>query len=404
MMIYFLLLIVGLLVGFMAGYVFAAQNKKSEYIRQQEELERHNKESLSSLKSEFDRSLSSLNIQMQAVTEEMLKKRQDEFSKSSGEKMNQILQPLRDSIKEMKDTVAQNTAKNLELGGKLDANLNSLFVQTAATQASADKLANALKGSNQTQGLWGEIVLKELLESQGLHEGTHFDIQTVLTDISGKILKNSEGNIMRPDVILHLDSDRDVIIDSKVSLSAYLDYMNAKDEDSRSLALDKHIRSIENHISELIKKDYSGYKAKGKESVGFVIMFIPNSSALLAATSKKPELWRNALDHKVYIADEQTLYAALKIINLTWQQIAQASNHEKVYELAEEMLDRVGKFMESYVEIGNKLKGAQDSFESGMKKLKEGGQSIPVTCRKLRELGARTSKLPKGVPADLMGQ
>lgn len=395
--------ILALMIGLGVGYAIASRSRDSISIKNQEEIEKFKGDAMQSIHREFDRTVATLNSQMQAATEEMLKRRQEEFVSNSNDKLGGLLRPLQESIKEMKETVSANTAKQSELGGRLDANLNSLFVQTMATQASAEKLANALRGSNQIQGQWGEIVLKELLESQGLEEGKHFDTQVVLVDAGGKSIKNNEGNTMRPDVVLHLDKERDVIIDSKVSLSAYLEYMNANDEDTRGQALDKHVRSIESHVGELIKKNYSGYRVAGKESMGFVIMFVPNSPALSLAMGKNPNLWRKAMENRVYIADDKSLYAALKIIHLTWQQINQASNHEKVYALAQEMLDRVGKFMEAYMEIGNKLKSTEESFEAGLKKLQEGGQSIPVTCRKLKELGAKASRTSKGVPPELLG-
>lgn len=397
-------IVFGLLAGAMIGYFIGTSQSRKESEGRAADSERLHQEALNTLQRQFDATTAQLKAQMQAATEEMLRRRENEFAQSSSEKINQLLQPLNQNLREMKEAVATNTMKHTELGGRLDANLNALFTQTAAARASAEKLANALKGSNQAQGAWGETVLMELLQSQGLQRGIHFEIQTVMTDAAGKLIKNAEGNFMKPDVVLHLDEERDVIIDSKVSLSAYLDYMEAADEQKKADALEKHVRSIENHVAELVRKDYSGYKADGKLSMGFVIMFVPNDTALMLAMNSRPTLWRHAMEKRVYIADEKTLYAALKIINLTWQQVAQANNHERVYALAEEMLDRVGAFMKSYVEIGAKLEGARDAYESGMKKLQESGKSIPVTCRKLRELGARTSKVPKGVPPELLGE
>lgn len=364
---------------------------------------RHN-EALEALRRQFDETVKAMGEKLKNVTEEMLKQRQSEFAESSKVKIDQLLQPLNATIREMKDTVTANTAKHSELGGRLDAGLSTLLQHTVAAQASADRLADALKGSNRVQGEWGETVLRELLESQGLSENVHFHTQYVITDAAGKAVKNDEGNSMRPDIVLHLDRSRDVIIDSKVSLSSYLEYINATDEVQRKQALDAHIRSIENHVSQLVKKDYSSYVADGKIGLGYVIMFVPNTSALLLATSAKPDLWRKAMEKRVYIADEQTLYAALKIVSMTWSQITQAANHEKVFSLAQEMLDRVGAFMQKYVEIGNKLEAATRSYGEGMKKLRDAGQSIPQTCRKLVALGAQSKKKTiKGVPPELLG-
>jgi DNA recombination protein RmuC len=204
-------------------------------------------------------------------------------------------------------------------------------------------------------------------------------------------VKNEDGSIMRPDVILHLDERREVIIDSKVSLSAYVDYVNAENETDRRAFLKAHVESVRQHVKELSQKDYSAYVKSPKVSAGYVIMFVPNVGALWTALNAEPDLWRKAADMNVYIADEQSLYGALKIVSMTWTQVSQAHNHEKVYELANEMIDRVGLFMEKYEAVGKALKKASDEYEDGRRKLTPRGQSIINTSSKLIKLGARNS-------------
>ena len=230
----------------------------------------------------------------------------------------------------------------------------------------------------------------------------HFDTQGWIVDEKGQRVISDEGHKLKPDVILHLDRHRDVIIDAKVSLAAYLDYVNATSEEERERALKAHVQSLRQQVEILAKKDYSSYVKAPRTSVGYVIMFVPNTHALYAATLRDPSLWRNAMEKRVYIADEQTLYAALKIIDMTWSQIVQAENHEKVYALANEMLSRVRQFMEKYVAIGSAIENASRQYDAGMKKLSEGGQSIPGTCNKLIKLGARQEK-GKKVPDSLLG-
>lgn len=358
------------------------------------EKDRTSKEALESQQANFNETLNKVSAQLKAVTEDMLKQRQSEFAESSKEKIEQLLNPLAATITEMRKTVADNTSKHSELGGRLDAGLKTLLTHTAAARTSADNLAKALRGNNRVQGQWGETVLKELLESQGLTEGMHFDTQITMADNSGNVIRNDDGSAMRPDIILHLDNDRDLIIDSKVSLTYFLDYLNAETEEAKDTAIKQHIGSLNRHVDELAKKDYSKYIKPPKTSLDYVIMFVPNTSALLLATTNKPDLWRRAMEKNVYIADEQTLYAALKIVSMTWTQIAQARNHEKVFGLANEMLERVGQFIKKYEDIGKKLEDATKSYEEGKKKLQEGGHSIPQTCDKLIKLGAKASKNP----------
>lgn len=196
---------------------------------------------------------------------------------------------------------------------------------------------------------------------------------------------------MRPDIILHLDQRREVIIDSKVSLTAFMDYVNAENEEERQQYLKAHIASLQNHVKELSAKDYSSYIQPPKVKMDYVIMFVPHTGALWTALNEQPDLWRKAMDKNVFIADEQTLFAALRIINLTWTQIAQAQNHEKVFALANEMLNRVSQFMKKYEAIGKALDNASKAYNEGEKKLLDKGQSIIKTCDKLQKLGAKTS-------------
>jgi DNA recombination protein RmuC len=168
-------------------------------------------------------------------------------------------------------------------------------------------------------------------------------------------------------------------------------YVNGEDDGKKERLLRVHIESMKKHVRELSTKDYSSYVKAPKVRMDYVIMFVPHSGALWTALNAQPDLWRRAMDRNVFIADEQTLFAALRIINLTWTQIVQQQNHEKVYALANEMLDRVGQFMRKYQGIGEALEKAQKAYEEAGKKLEPQGQSILQTCRKLEKLGARQS-------------
>ena len=218
-------------------------------------------------------------------------------------------------------------------------------------------------------------------------------MQAYLRDENGNVLKNENGVTMRPDLILHLDSKRDVIIDSKVSLSAFIDYANADNEIDRQRFLKLHIESLKSHVRSLASKDYSSYVRPPKMRMDYVIMFVPHSAALWTAINAQPDLWRSAMAQNVFIADEQTLFAALRIVSLTWKQIQQAQNHEKVFALANEMIDRVGQFVKKYQDLKVALDKAYQAYEEGARKLQPSGQSILVTCAKLQKLGATSKKL-----------
>ena len=386
-----LCLIVGLLAGYMSG---TGKSKKEWQSHTDELLDARQKaydDMLAAQQAKFDETIAKVTAQMKSATEDMLKRRQEEFAASSNTSIGQIVNPLKDTIDKMKEAMKENTIKQTSISSEIKTQAENMMRQSAAAKESADELTRVFRHAGRVQGNWGEIILDELLESQGLTKGVHYEIQSSIRDASGDVVHNHEDHGMRPDVILHLDQKRDVIIDSKVSLTAFMDYVNADDEADRQKFLKAHIDSIQKHVKELAAKDYSAYVKPPKVRMDYVIMFVPNTGALWAAVGAQPDLWRNAMEKNVYIADEQTLFAALRIINMTWTQIAQAQNHEKVYELANEMLDRVGQFMDRYKAVGKALENAGKAYEAADKKLQPTGQSIIQTCAKLQKLGAKQS-------------
>ncbi|MBQ5644871.1 MAG: DNA recombination protein RmuC [Bacteroidaceae bacterium] len=340
----------------------------------------------------FDETMEKVTAQVKSATDEMLKQRQKEFAESSNTNLGQIVTPLRETIEKMKKTMSDNTLKHAELSSEMKVNLENMMKHSVAAKESADELARVFKHRSKVQGDWGERVLGELLESQGLTQGVHYEMQATIRDAAGNVVRTDTGGNLRPDVIMHIDNNREIIIDSKVSLTAFMDYINAENEEERQKHLKAHIESIQKHVKELSKKDYSSYIKAPKVRMDYVIMFVPHTGALWTALNTQPDLWRKAMEMNVFIADEQTLFAALRMINLTWTHIAQAENHEKVYELANEILERVGMFMKSYDSIGDAIKKAQKAYEEGEKKLSPNGQSILQTCSKLEKLGAKQNK------------
>ena len=340
----------------------------------------------------FDETMEKVAAQVKSATDEMLKQRQKEFAESSNTNLEQIVTPLRETIEKMKKTMSDNTLKHAELSSEMKVNLENMMKHSVAAKESADELARVFKHRSKVQGDWGERVLGELLESQGLTQGVHYEMQATIRDAAGNVVRTDTGGNLRPDVIMHIDNNREIIIDSKVSLTAFMDYINAENEEERQKHLKAHIESIQKHVKELSKKDYSSYIKAPKVRMDYVIMFVPHTGALWTALNTQPDLWRKAMEMNVFIADEQTLFAALRMINLTWTHIAQAENHEKVYELANELLDRVGMFMKSYDNIGDAIKKAQKAYEEGEKKLSPNGQSILHSCSKLEKLGAKQNK------------
>ena len=349
------------------------------------------KEAMAALQARFDETVSKVTAQMKAETNEMLKARQKEFSETSNVSLGQIVNPLKENIAELKKAMEEGNKEQAERNGEMRERIKSLMEHSDAARKSADELAAAFKHGSKVQGDWGETILEELLNTHGLTKGVHYDTQAVIKDKNGNVVRSDEGSMMKPDVILHLDERREVIIDSKVSLTAYVDYVNAENDADRQTYLKAHIDSIKKHIKELAVKDYASYVQSPKITAGYVIMFVPNIGALWTALKAEPDLWRKAAEQNVYITDEQSLYGALKIVSLTWTQVAQTQNHEQVYKLANEMIDRVGLFMEKYDAIGKALEKATTEYNDGRKKLQPQGQSIINTSNKLIKLGAKNS-------------
>ena len=347
--------------------LYDRQMKESDKLHQQtmQEQERRHKEAIEALQRRFDETILRMTEQVKNAANDMLRDRQKEFAETSNANIGAIVTPLRETIDKMKKAMDDNTIKQTAMTAEMRTNIENMMRQSESAKQSADELARVFKQRTKVQGDWGETVLDELLASQGLTKGIHYDTQAVIRDQNGNVVKTDDGASMRPDVILHLDQQREVIIDAKVSLANFIDYVNADNETDKQRFLQLHIDSINRHVKELSQKNYSSYIQPPKVKMDYVIMFVPHSGALWTALNAQPDLWR--------------------------KQIKQAQQHEQVYHLAEEMLDRVGQFLKHYEALGKALENAQKSFDNAKAKLEPHGQSILTTAQKLIQLGAKQS-------------
>lgn len=385
------------------------EETRQSYQKLIDEQERRHRSDTDALEKRFADTINALREQVENTTNTMLKQRQEEFSDASTKNIDSIVKPLKETIDRMKEEMAKNSSVQTTMSAEIKTNMEHMIRQSIEAQKSAEELTRAFKRESKTQGDWGEVVLSNLLEKQGFTEGKDFEVQAVMRDEDGQTIRPEEGESLRPDVLLHLDDKRDVIIDSKVSMTAYIDYANAEDELARRHFLKEHIASLKKHVDELAAKNYTQYQTNSH--LDFVIMFVPHSPALWAATADEPSLWQDAMQKKVFIADEQTLYAALRIIRITWTHIDQEQNHKRLYELAQEMINRTGLFLKEYDNIGRNLQEALGAFESGKKKLQPGGMSIGTTANKILSLGLdnrRTNRKGKRqetvIPSDYLAQ
>ena len=323
------------------------------------------------------------------------------------ESMGTITQPLEDAISEMRKAINDNTKDHTEQSASLREQLRLMMESNREIGEKAEGLANVLRRDNKVSGNMGEIILGDLLTSQGLTEGIHYEVQARLRDELGRPLKHDEtGREMQPDVILHYPQGQDAIIDSKVSLVAYERYVNAETPEEKERALQEHLRSVRSHVTELARKDYSKYIKPPREAVDFVIMFVPFESSLQLALANDPSLWREAFERKVFITGEQNLLGILHMIHLAWVQNQQAENQEKVFGIAEQLLDRLGDFIQRYQKIGEHLETVRKDFESAGNKLFTGRQSVVQKGRELVDLGAKENanrRIPKAEDSAVEG-
>ncbi|MBQ4147457.1 MAG: DNA recombination protein RmuC [Prevotella sp.] len=408
-MVEVLLFIVGLLIG--AGILFivsqkkvtqlvkdrnrlfsevAVRNSEVGLLRTQMADERQRMEEMQQKSDEqFAQRLSLVQEQLKNTTEILLRQRSEELDKTNMAQMGAILTPLREVIKEMKDSMDDNKESFARSNSALGEQLRQMMTVTSSLGSEAEKLSKALQTGPKVQGDFGEMKLRDLLDKFGFSVGLEYDVQYVMRDAKGKVIRNDDTNdSMRPDVVLHYPEEKDVIIDAKASLTAFIGYVNATTDEERSRYLEDHVKSVRKHINELADKQYYRYNMDGRQTLDFVIMFIPNEAAMQAALYKDPDLWSYAFNKKVFVTSEQNLYAVLRMLEIAWIQRRQTENQEKVFGLANLMIDRVGDFIERFEDIGDKVDKLQKSYDSAHTKL-TGNQSMLVPARKLVNMGAK---------------
>ena len=350
-------------------------------------------------REQFDEQLRTTKEQLANLGRQLMDIQAQRLKEENRESMGTITQPLKDAISEMRKAISDNTKDHTEQSASLREQLRQMMESNREIGQKAEGLANVLRRDNKVSGTMGEVILGDLLASQGLTEGIHYEVQARLRDELGRTLKNDDtGREMQPDVILHYPQGQDAIIDSKVSLVAYERYVNAETPEEKERALQEHIRSVRAHVTELARKDYSRYVKAPREAVDFVIMFMPFESSLQLALANDPTLWRDAFERKVFITGEQNLLGILHMIHIAWVQNQQAENQERVFGIAEQLLDRLGDFIQRYNKLGEHLDMVRKDFDSAGNKLFSGRQSVVQKGRELVDLGGKENpnrRIPK---------
>lgn len=371
---------------------------KESYERTLAELKKSHEESLG-------QQLATVRAQVTAESEKMLKAREEELERRAKQTFESITGGLDKNIKDMKEAFEQNRKTQTETSQSLKDNLENavkhLREQTLSIGDKADSLADALRGKNKTQGNWGEIILDNLFTNEGMREGRDYDKEETLRDEQGNVVTNEDtSRRMRPDYILHYPDGNDVVIDSKVVLTAADDYFRATDEAAKKDAMARNLSAIKDQVKNLSKKDYSRYLTPGHKMLDYVIMFVPVYSALRLAYEADRNLWHDAYKQGVLITTEETLMPFLRMIRIAWTSHEQVANQKQIIATAETILARVSDFCTAHAKMGKKLEEAMDQYEACDKKIRERGQSIVGAANKLIELGV-PKNAKKILPAEI---
>ena len=302
------------------------------------------------------------------------------------ESISELLKPIQEKFGEFDKTMKSGQEKAAVQDATMKQMIESLMAKSQSVGEEARNLADAIAGRSKVQGNLGEMVLVDLLKSSGLVEGVHFSTQSVLRDKSGHEIKSDTGSTMIPDVVVYYPDDTEVVIDSKVSLTAYNHYMAAEKVEDRQRWAKEHVASVMKHIDELKTKDYASYIDEGKKKVDYNIMFIPMEGAFRLVLDEAPLLWQRAKESKVLIVSQMSLMIVLDMILMSWKQHDQEKNIEKVYATASELMGQLRNWMESFVKIGDYLGKAGDAYEDSKKKLVGSSQSVIKKIDKLEKL------------------
>ena len=349
---------------------------------------RYTQELLKEAKASGEQLSEQVKLEMEALAERVMRNNSVQMVQRNEEKMNEILGPLKNELgdfkKKVEDTYEKESKERFSLGKEIDR----LVKMSEQVSQEANNLSSALKGNSKMQGNWGEMILESILEHSGLTKDREYVTQTFIRDAAGNIIKDDQGHGLQPDVIISYPDDRKVIIDSKVSLVAWEQYVSEPDVQKQEQAMKNHILSLRNHIDGLSKKNYPKYAV----ALDYVLLFIPIEPAFLEAVKKEPLLWKYAYDKKIMMVSPTNLLAVLKIIADLWKVEQQNRNAIEIAEKAGALYDKFHGFLTNMELVGKKLGDAQSSYDEAFKQLSTGKGNIILKIEELKKMGADANK------------
>ncbi len=336
-----------------------------------EMMQEHKKE----LKTEFER-----------LAKQIFDGNSEKFAEFSRQNLDSMIKPLQTQIEEFKKQVSETYNTESQDRAVLKNEIHSLKELNEKISKDAINLTNALKGESKQQGVWGEMVLEHVLEASGLRKGFEFEREVSL--------HTDDNEVLRPDVIVHLPDNRDLIIDAKTSLLSYERYVNAEDEAHKSTHLAAHLNSIKMHIDTLANKNYE--RLKEVNTLDFIFMFMPIEGALAVALEHDSSIYDNAFKKKILLVGPTTLLVAMRAVENVWKYERQNQNAQEIARRAGAMYDKFVRFSEDLIKISKQIDAVQSSFSAAKNKLSDGRGNLVRQVQQLKELGAQTSKqIPK---------
>ncbi|RYF99520.1 MAG: DNA recombination protein RmuC, partial [Chitinophagaceae bacterium] len=333
-------------------------------------------------------------LQFENIANKILEEKTARFTKLNEDNLSNILKPLGENLESFKKKVEEVYSTEAKERFSLGKELDKLMQLNQKVSEEANNLANALKGNSKVQGDWGQMILENILEKSGLVKDREYFTQETLKDEDGKIWQNEDGNRMQPDVIIAYPDNRKVIVDSKVSLTAYTRYVAAETNEEQKKFIGDHLRSIRKHIDDLSRKNYQDFAP----TLDFVMMFIPNEPAYLLALQNDSELWHYAYHKRILLISPTNLIAALKLLVDLWKREYQNKNALEIAKRGGLLYDKLAGFVDKLSDVGTNLSKAQKSYEQAFNQLKEGNGNLLSQAEKLKELGVKPKKnLPASV-------
>lgn len=345
----------------------------------------------------LERNRDALKQEFENLANRIFDQKSERFSQQTRTSLDTLLNPFRDQLQDFRKRVEDVYTTETKDREALRTEIKSLQVLNQQITEEAANLTRALKGDRKLQGNWGELILEKVLERSGLRKGVEYDTQGSYRD--------NEGQLLRPDVVVHLPDSRNLIIDSKVSLVAYQRWVTAEDEGPRTEALKQHVEAVRQHIRGLSEKDYS--QVNGLHSPDFVLLFMPIEPAFVAAFQHDESLFSEAFDKKIVIVTPTTLLATLRTIENIWRYERQSQNARRIAERASAVYDKLRVFVEAMEKLGTQLKTAQGSYDSAMNTLTRGRGNLVSQTTRFVDLGVRVKKeLPRTIldQSDLEGE